>query len=720
MFRFQLMIIKYIFFSIMLLYLAGCATETEKEWKPNTDWGHWILGHRSNMEFLEKNNMTVTFGSGAPNFGTVSRTRFDSLMSEAKIFNQAYHDKGYIVLRYLSTSLNGDSESNRDIPKKEQIHLLDFYNKDWQDFEDYIGAKPAQDPTTWIMVRSDGTFPFYRYAPYGKETDSGFEAWGVPVNPDYVRMMEGKVRAQAETGIDGSYVDWTHIASETSYDNYSRQTFIQYLKDNLPAEVGKTKYGTDQYDQIELPEKRGENFWMEWITFRGHCVAEFHKRLRTVARKYNPYFMISGNIYGGFGYGPIACDGAGNMEMLARDGYDDFIYSEIQEYLNFAPRKNEQGMKVTNSPAIKFLAAVSHGKPVIIYATEITPPIFPDPTEKCLSAMSQINIAEAVANHAIFREKRQTPPGATEMYRFLAANRPNFVGAHLTSNVAILASLNQYLASEQSFAFSSSRVIADRGINHVMIVEDDLINANLMAFDLIYIPYLPLLSEKKQKALKKYVESGGTLLILGESGIKDQYNVPQKNLVFASMMGEKSYPSKKVVKNIGEGKICYIPLNIPSSRFLIPAKVGEEVTTFGPSMADVFADIPEGYTRGRIDPELHDVLEKVASEIETLLPEKVTRLIDASPYLEITTMRQKDKNLILVHLVNYNVVLDGTVTPVENIKVELVLPEGTEAKNILYSGNLSDMQPVLFDKSGRTIKFVLPQVGIYGLAVVEL
>ncbi len=47
-------------------------------------------------------------------------------------------------------------------------------------------------------------------------------------------------------------------------------------------------------------------------------------------------------------------------------------------------RRNKDGIKITNSPALKFLTAVAHGKPVIIYATEITPPIFPDPTEKCL------------------------------------------------------------------------------------------------------------------------------------------------------------------------------------------------------------------------------------------------------------------------------------------------------------------------------------------------
>src|SRR5262245_8361400 len=166
----------------------------------------------------------------------------------------------------------------------------------------------------------------------------------------------------------------------------------------MPTEIGQAKYGIGNYEEVMLPQKRGDKFWMEWITYRGHVVAEFHKHLRTVARRYNPQFMISGNVFGGFGYGPIAYDAAGNMEMLASEGYDDFIYSEIQEFLDSAPRKDENGTKITNGPALKFLAAASHGKPVIVYATEITPPIFPNPTEKCLSAMAQINIAEAAAN----------------------------------------------------------------------------------------------------------------------------------------------------------------------------------------------------------------------------------------------------------------------------------------------------------------------------------
>lgn len=712
--------IQLFIFALLFLFCS----KTSETWQPSTDWGHWRLGQKADLEFLKLNNMTVTFGSGAPNFENVGRQEFEQKMAEAKAFNKKYHDMGYVVLRYLSTSLNGESESNKDIPKKEQIHLLKFYHENWDDFKDYIGAKPPVDPTTWITVRPDGTFPFYRYAPYGQDTDEGFETWGCPNNPNYVRLMEGRVRAQAETGIDGSYVDWTHIAGGTCYCQYCKQYFVDYLKRNLPAEASQTKYGTSDYDHIQLPQQRGDQFWMEWITFRCHTVAEFHKRLRTVARRYNPHFMISGNVFGGFGYGPIAYDAAGHLELLAREGYDDFIYSEMQEFLDNAPRKDENGTKITNSPALKFLAAASHGKPTIIYATEITPPISPDPTEKCLSAMAQINIAEAVANHAIFREKRQTPPGATEMYRHLSANEKYLVGAQLYSNIGVLASLNQYLADEQSFAFSLSRVLADQGLAHVMLVEDDLLSKNLDQYELILIPYIPLLSVKKQEALTAYVQNGGKLVLLGHCGMKNEYNVPHPSVVLATLFEGSHYPVTSTVRDFGQGTVCFMPLDIPKSKFLIPLQAKGPVTTFGPEMADVFADIPEGYTRNRMDAELRQILETVAFKAIELLDGRVTRILSTAPYVELTTMLNQKENCLLVHLVNYDVTVDGTITPTRNLKIQLAIPKGRKVESVRYNGSLSEMVPVEFssiEKNGcRLVTFEVDQVQVYGLGIIDI
>ena len=694
----------------------------QQEWKPNKDWGHWILGQKADLEFLQKNNMTVTFGSGAPNFDEVTREEFDLKMIEAKKFNKFYHDNGYVVLRYLSTSLNGNSNSNNDIPTKDQINYLNFYNERWQDFEDYIGPKPPEDPTTWMMIRADGTFPYYRYAPYGKETDSGFESWGVPVNPFYVRLMEGKIRAQAETGIDGSYIDWTHIAEETSYDKYSKLGFIDYLKKNLPSEVANKKYGITDFENIKLPEKRGDKFWMEWITYRGYQVAEFHKHMREVARQYNPNFMISGNVFGGFGYGPIAYLAAGNMEMLARDCYDDFIYSEMQEYLDSAPR-NKDGTKITNSPALKYLTAVAHGKPVIIYATEITPPIFPDPTEKCLSAMSQINIAEAAANHCIFREKRETPKGATEIYKFLAGNRQYLIGAELYSNVGIFASLNQFLADEQSFAFTTSRVLTDNGINCTFLVEDDLVLSKLNQFEIIILPYLPLMNEKSQNELINFVKDGGNLFILGNTGIKNQYNLPNDHIPFLEVNGLSEYPNERLVKSLGNGKIIYLPLQIPEHKFLTVMEIKGDATTFGSSMVDIFADVPEAYTRNKIHPALRQILENLATELKSVHSEDLTLLNTGLPFVELTTMRNTDKYL-LVNLVNYNVTVAGEITPAYDLQAQLVIPAGSKVKKILYSGHLGELSELNFQtntlNNKNLVHVTFPELNIYGLAIIEL
>ncbi len=706
------------FFISLLIF--GCSEKEEKKWEPNTDWGHWILGHKSDPEFLEKNNMTITFGSGAPNVDEVTRAEFDSLMEEAKKFNESYHDKGYIVLRYLSTSLNGDSESNKDIPKKEQINFLKFYNDRWADFEDYIGPKPEEDPTSWIMVRSDGSFPYYRYARYGEETDEGFEAWGVPVNPGYLRMMEGRIRAQAETGIDGSYIDWTHIAEETSYDEYSKKGFIAYLNKNLPSNIGKEKYGITDYEKIKLPEKRGEKFWMEWITYRGAQVAEFHKHMRTIARKYNPHFMVSGNVFGGFGFGPIAYLGAGNIEMLGREGYDDFIYSEMQEYLDAAPR-NKDGVKITNSPVLKYVSAAAHGKPVIVYATEITKPIFPNPTQKCLSAMSQLNIAEAVANQCIFREKRETPQGATDMYSFLANNRPDLIGSKLYSNIGILGSINQYLADEQSFAFSTSRVFTDNGISHVFLVEDDLLTNKVNQFDLIILPNMPLLSLEKQNAMVDFVNNGGNLIVLGATGIKDQYGLANNNIPLLEAAQLSNYPIKNTSKSIGKGKILFMPLQIPDHKYLTKYEQ-KEGTFFGSSMMDVFADVPEAYTRDRMHPELRRELNLVAEESAKILNSKITKIDGDNKFVELSVMRKNDEHL-LIHLVNYDVTIDGDITPATDVKAQIDIPVGLSVKNITYSGDLGEMQNLKYDikeSNGKIMANVtFPSLNIYGLAKIE-
>jgi hypothetical protein len=686
--------------------VAVCAL-AQQAFIPNMDWAHWRLGQKADLEHLKTNNLTVTFGTGAPNFETISRKEFNERVAKEKEFNKRYHDMGYVVLRYVTTALGGSTDTPTDSPRKDQTRVFEMFQKNWDEYADYLGPKPKADPTTWLQIRPDGTYQTYRYTPPGAQVGKNFEVWGCQNNPDFVRFMEARLTTQADIGIDGSYIDYTSMRTGTCYCDYCRKAFVTYLNEYLPKEVAKAKYGVTDYAGVRAPEKKSDAFWMEWLQYRDNIVAEFHKRMRAAARKYNPNYLLGGNI-NDCGYGLIAYNSAANMEMLLRDGYDDFGYTETQHRIANAPR-NDNGVKISNAALLKYMAGAGHGKPSLFYATEITAPLFPHPTEKCLSTMAQANIAEAAAHGFTFREKFETPPGATRMYKFWADNESKLAGTKLRSNVAVVASNNQFLADELTFSLSASRVLADRGIGHVVAVEGDLELPVLRQYDLVILPYLPLLSAPAQQALVSYVEQGGKLIILGKTGIKDRYNLPHSKVILAGLVGG-SYPDQPVSRRVKKGQVEFIPLSIPASRF-------------GAHLKSDFADIPDAVVRDQIDPQLRQILEGVAGKVEQMLPNRLTRLAGKHPFVEINSMVTPANNRMLVHLVNYDLTLDGDITPAKNVDVEVVVPAGKKVRGIEYNGALGALQPVKFTSCGGSapcVRFQADQIDVWGLAVLTL
>ncbi|HEX7069399.1 MAG TPA: beta-galactosidase trimerization domain-containing protein, partial [Rhodothermales bacterium] len=710
---------------VAAVIVAGCASQFPAP-DPRTDWGHWRLGHRNDPAFLEANRFTVTFAGGAPNFERVTREEFDAEVARAKEEVKRLQDAGYLVLRYMTSSVHGTTATPEDEPTSDRLDLYEFYhNGSWDDFADYVGPRPdaENDPSTWLMVRADGTFPHYRYAPYGQEKTGRFEAWGCPNNPHFRRLMEGRIRSQAETRIDGVYLDWTQIAGGTCYCGHCREAFRAFLKDHLPTSAATRKYGTAEYASVEAPTSAADPFWMEWLEFRTHSLADFHRTLKAAARRVNPDFLIAGNVYGGFGFGPIAYDAAGHMELFGREGGHDFFYSEIQEYLDAAPHRTEDGTRISNSPVLRYLSAAAQGRPVIQYATEITPPIFPDPTEQTLNAMAQINIAEAVASQTIFREKRETPPWATQIYRFLADNEVSLVGARLHSDVAIVASVHQYLADRQSFAFSTSRVLTDAGIFHTFLVMDDLLEDDLSRYAVIILPQLPLMSVEAQRRAIDFARDGGTLVVVGSTGRYDDHNVPLESSPIAEAIGPGAEGAESISRELGEGRLHFIPLKDSENGYLIEAKAQGEFTTFGPTLADRFADIPAAYTRGAIHPDLRGELERVAKTVREAHPAASVRLSD-HPYVEFSTMRNPLARQMLVHAVNYDVGIDGTVGEARGVRLRVALPVGTKAGAVRYSGSLGAFGVPAFEvveMGGRSVvELELDRLSIYGLAVIDL
>ena len=228
---------------------------------------------------------------------------------------------------------------------------------------------------------------------------------------------------------------------------------------------------------------------------------------------------------------------------------------------------------------------------------------------------------------------------------------------------------------------------------------------------------------ENQEALVRYAKAGGTLLVLGASGNKDQYGLSQTPIILAQSLGGE-YPAAEVTRRVGKGWVLFVPVKVPASRFLIPMKSHGDYTTFGPTMADVFADIPEGYTRNRIDPGLRKILEQVAGKVRERLGTRVTRLTSVAPFVEITTMMEQNDRWMLLHVVNYDVTVDGAITPARELKVQVAIPRGRTARTVTWSGSLAEMKPVKYkavsSAGHQMLTLDLDELSIYGLAKIEL
>lgn len=87
-------------------------------------------------------------------------------------------------------------------------------------------------------------------------------------------------------------------------------------------------------------------------------------------------------------------------------------------------------------------------------------------------------------------------------------------------------------------------------------------------------------------------------------------------------------------------------------------------------------------------------------------------------------MMEKTDRWMLLHVVNYDVTVDGSITPARNLQVQIAIPRGKTARSVTWNGTLNEMKPMKYttlSRAGRQMLMLnLNEVSIYGLAKIEL
>ena len=86
--------------------------------------------------------------------------------------------------------------------------------------------------------------------------------------------------------------------------------------------------------------------------------------------------------------------------------------------------------------------------------------------------------------------------------------------------------------------------------------------------------------------------------------------------------------------------------------------------------------------------------------------------------VEFTTMEQIEKNLQLIHLVNYNMNLDGEVTSTKDVQIKFRIPDGKTVSKLTFGSPLTDTAEISYETQDQYIEIKIPSFEVYGLATV--
>jgi hypothetical protein len=297
--------------------------------------------------------------------------------------------------------------------------------------------------------------------------------------------------------------------------------------------------------------------------------------------------------------------------------------------------------------------------------------------------------------------------GAEEIYAFFKGNEPNLIEAKLSANIGIYCSLNQFYSDEFSYFNPASRVLSDNGIAHVMTVERDFSIEELNKYEVLVLPYVPLMSDFQLEEVSKYVKNGGGLVVMGLSSLKDEFGRRRENLGLSDILGFdlQDTPVEMIKKEVGKGRVAFIPFNV------LPVGKGDTRNTPLP-------DDHMMYGQGKFPERIKGAFDSLPAAVEWAAAGDLSAKMTGPYTVEMTTMEQKEKNLQLIHLVNYNMNLDGEVTPAKDVKINFRIPEGKNVAKVTFGSPLSETKEISFIKNNQNIEFTVPEFQVYSLATV--
>lgn len=475
--------------------------------------------------------------------------------------------------------------------------------------------------------------------------------------------------------------------------------FREFLKNKYSPERLKERIGFSDVSKIVPPAfPNPESFQtfddpvtQEWIDFRCQKLADYYKEMGSYIRSLNPEVAVEINPHGITGANRAWESSVDWPRLLANT---DVFCLDINPA---SVTKIENGIMPSNIRSYKLGRTFNN----LVFGSVGGSPVL---------------AAESMAYNPYCLS-----PGSDSLQKYVTFYHNQFEHYGNTRNIADVAILRSFPSMAYSnYNTHQSTILFEQVLIQCKIPFDIIFDDNLKdlsKYSVLILANQECLGDNQLELIRKFVNQGGGLVATENSSLYDDWRRNRESFGLKDLFGLEK-PSAVTIRNqdggalesiqvsesrkagntkmnqYGKGKVAYIPSIVPS--------INRPPTA---EMLNKYWKLPVNYL------EMVNAIKWAAG---------TDLSIDVQAPLTVITelTEQKEKDKMMLHLINYNVWREKLV---KNINVSLKIPTGKRVKELLLlSPDREGSASLPFNvKDGRAV-FKVPSLEVYDLVVVKL
>jgi hypothetical protein len=423
----------------------------------------------------------------------------------------------------------------------------------------------------------------------------------------------------------------------------------------------------------------------EWIDYRCQSMADALKQMHDYAMSLNPEVVLEINPGGITGLNVPWESGIDHSRLLK---YTKSFWSEEEGPVGYRP----DGHFVSRIRSYKLARAYSNV--LLAYISD-----------------DALAFAEALAFNQTpgFVGVHPISKVTGEYIEFYRQNRGMYEDSTDLANVGLLrsyASLAYNSADVELCTELVEQALIEAGVPFDLVFDDGL--RDLSKYKALILPNCECLSDAQISVLRGYVDAGGGLIAIGETGQYDEWRRARVTPGLAGMVARLDESSEnrehvdsgaapRTTKNkFGRGRAAYLP------------SVEFEGTL--PPMQPYFELGKEYWKRPKNWKELIELVDWATGD-------QVPVKLNAPRGVAINSTTQPLNRRAYIHVVNYD---RSNAAPAKAIEIGLRVPGNRQPLKITVHAPAQETpQPIEFSKSGALTTFTLPDVRVYCVVMVE-